>query len=612
MNNKGNRLGNEQVLGINDYLQSPNGNYKLLLHQSGCLELFCTINNQIFWHSSTFSEDIDAVRMQNNGNLVIYHRGGTNAAWASNTKDKGGDYIELQNDGNLVMYKKDGTAVWRTGTYGQQADMLLHLDGDAQYEQTIRKSEDLFSANGKYKLQLTAKGNLELRQTKTNNMVWESGTSGKEASELRMQNDGNLVLYKGTKADAVWATGTYGKGAGARLVLENYGQLVLFAKDGHIIWTSHTIDTSNWMAALDGTLSLKQICIPGSHDAGMYFAEVLATREDAAISSEVATYFGKGIAQTQSKNIYEQLISGVRYFDLRPKWYKGDLYMYHGPAYGPKLTEVLADINKFMNDTKEETIILNFSHFEGFNETVDGTLGEAFVALLTSSIKQEHLFDVEKYRHAAGTYTYDRLFEFPLSTLRGKIILLIENNSAIYNKAVTAKNRKGIYFLRKNENINAADVYTVHIFDDYANKEDYRQMADHQKEKFGNFDNNDELFLLNWTLTTNQEALINDIRAVTGTKGTAGVVISALSFIVNPGLYIVTQAANLPAIKSTIDPHSVETFARQVNHRLLGDRAWNDFVFTPNSKGKMVNIINTDYVESVHGVRACLRVMHAS
>jgi hypothetical protein len=611
MNNKGNRLGNEQVLGTNDYLQSPNGNYKLLLHQCGCLELFCTLNRQIFWHSNTFSNDIDAVRMQNDGNLVVYHRGGTNAAWASKTTNKGGNYLELQDDGNLVMYNKHGGAVWSTGTFAQIANMLIHLNGDVKHEQTIRKDEYLLSANGKYKLLLKEDGNLVLIDTVSNSQTWASRTSGKGTGELRMQDDGNLVLYKGTKKDPVWATGTNGKGTGCRLVLENYGDLVLYDKNSRIIWVNRELDTSNWMANLDRTLCLKQICIPGSHDAGMYTAYV-DTTVNAYIAdlniSAVATAFGKGIAQTQSKSIYEQLKTGVRYFDLRPKPWQNELYIYHGPAFGPKLTEVLADVNKFMNDAKEETIILNFSHFEGFNETLD----ETFVAALARSFKQEHLFDMEKYKNAAGIYTYDHLFEFPLSTLRGKIILLIEGNSTMYNKEVAAKKRKGIYFLGNAKNITAERVYAVSIFDQYANKEDYRQMAEHQKEKFSNFDNNDELFLLNWTLTTNEEALINDIRAVTGTKGTAGVVISAVSFIFNPTLYITTQAANLPAVKSTIDRHSVETFAGQVNHRLLGDRAWNDFVFTPNKHGKMVNIINTDYAESVHGVRACLRVMNAS
>lgn len=624
--NKGNRLGNEQILGITDYLESPNKKYKLLLHESGCLQLLCTINYQILWSSNSFSEEIDAVRMQADGNLVVYKKGGKNAAWASNTNDWGGDYLELEDNGNLVICKKDRTIIWCTGTYKQEANMLLslypnllnfihnidlrHLISSIQYEQTIRKNEYLLSANGKYKLLLTEKGNLILYD-KDGHITWASNTEDKGATELRMQADGNLVLYKKERKDPVWATGTNGPEKwGSRLVLENYGHLVLYDKDGHIAWTSHNIDTSNWMTLLDDSLSLKQICIPGSHDAGMYSANIPVEINSPFVQGPVkqaidgaVTLFAKGLAQTQHKNIYEQLKSGVRYFDIRAKLYQNEFYIYHGPAYGPMLKTVLADINKFREEAKGETIILNFSHFERFDSSVDAK----FVDELAASFKTEYLFDVEKHKNAAGVYNHSQLFDFPLSELRGKIILLIEDNSAMYNNEVMAQKRKGIYYLFKGNQINADAVYTVKIFDQYADKEVCEEMVKDQSAKFGNFNNNEELFLLNWTLTASETAIKKDLKDKVGIDG-EDIIGTIVKLYIGAGLTLPIKAG---IVKTILIKHSVETFARSGNHRLLGDRQINDFVFAPNKHGKMVNIINTDFVDWVNGVRACLRVMSA-
>src|SRR5262249_33547664 len=57
-----------------------------------------------------------------------------------------------------------------------------------------------------------------------------------------MQGDGNFVLYRGFKADpanAVWATNTAGH-AGAYLVIQNDGNLVLYDAKGKPLWASDT------------------------------------------------------------------------------------------------------------------------------------------------------------------------------------------------------------------------------------------------------------------------------------------------------------------------------------------------------------------------------------
>ena len=102
-----------------------------------------------------------------------------------------------------------------------------------------------------------------------------------------------------------------------------------------------------------GKRPLKQWVLPASHDAAMYESGLV-----------------KSFAQTQDLSIYGQLNYGVRYFDLRPQWFRGELYVHHGPVLGPKLTEVLDDVRRFCREGHRELIILKFSHYEGFDEKV--------------------------------------------------------------------------------------------------------------------------------------------------------------------------------------------------------------------------------------------------
>lgn len=553
--NKGNRLGNEQVLGINGYLESPNKKYKLLLHEIGCLELFCTINNQIFWHSNTFSKDIDAVRMQNDGNLVIYKRGGKDAAWATGTNGKNGDYLELQDDGNLVIYKKDGSPVWSTGTFGQTANKLMHLNGDVQFEQTICTNEYLVSNNGKYKLLLNEGGNLALVDTVTNTETWTSGTNGTGATELRMQDDGNLVLYKGTKTDPVWATGTNGKGKNVRAVLENWGDLVLYNKDGGIVWSSINADLAGWMKHLNDNLTLKQICIPGSHDAGMHSTKNWA----------------RGLAITQHFSLKEQLEHGCRYFDLRPRFIDGKgLYVYHGASDGPKMELILKDIESYCtsNSFKTETFILSFTDYKDFTETAHH---DEFITMVN-----KHL---GKYIFAPPANNQNAHTDIPLKDLRGKIIISTDNDNSktSANNAGLPLFRLGIQFDR---------------FDEYSNKRDYEDMLLHQNDKFNNF-NDHRLFLLNWTLTpANAEWYKTD-----------GIVVSAVEEFAK---YIpVWAAARYIWNGNDVTIGKVEAYAREINPKLAGDFSKNSSLFNPNKNGQIVNIINHDFIGSADVLPVC-------
>lgn len=215
LGNKGNRWYPGWKLRELDYLESSNKSYRLW-HQPSNFKLIFTRTNQTLWTSNTFANEIDVLFLE-----------------------KRGQYLELQNDGNLVMYTESGKPVWSIGTDTQASNMLVHLNLDVPYEQSLARSGYLLSATGKFKLLLNDDGFLTLSDAKSGVRIWEPHTNGKAARELRMQADGNLVLYGGFEMDPVWASDTHNCGRGCRAVLEDWGDLVVYDKEGDKrLWSS--------------------------------------------------------------------------------------------------------------------------------------------------------------------------------------------------------------------------------------------------------------------------------------------------------------------------------------------------------------------------------------
>jgi hypothetical protein len=108
--------------------------------------------------------------------------------------------------------------------------------------QTIRPGAGEYSPDrrwtvgGKYLLHFTARGNLELWNTETQRLLWQSETA--DAVKLAMQEDGNLVIYaEGEKP--LWAAHTHGN-SGAFLAVQEDGNLVIYSRDLHPLWSSNT------------------------------------------------------------------------------------------------------------------------------------------------------------------------------------------------------------------------------------------------------------------------------------------------------------------------------------------------------------------------------------
>ena len=76
-----------------------------------------------------------------------------------------------------------------------------------------------------------------------------------------MQGDGNLVEYQG--ASVVWASGT--SGSGARAVMQDDGNLVIYDGGNTALWASDTSGNSGAYLNLSDSGALSVVSTTGSH-----------------------------------------------------------------------------------------------------------------------------------------------------------------------------------------------------------------------------------------------------------------------------------------------------------------------------------------------------------
>ncbi|WP_413667444.1 phosphatidylinositol-specific phospholipase C domain-containing protein [Mucilaginibacter sp. Mucisp86] len=114
-----------------------------------------------------------------------------------------------------------------------------------------------------------------------------------------------------------------------------------------------------------GNLTLKDIVIPGAHDAGMSALNGTGGIHGSSINPCNTL--------TQKLNIGKQLNAGIRMFDLRVGAFKNAIYIKHsssdcmadamGGGYGEQFKDILDSVKTFLNRHEKEFIIITFSHF---------------------------------------------------------------------------------------------------------------------------------------------------------------------------------------------------------------------------------------------------------
>ena len=199
--------------------------------------------------SSQYRLDVQA-----DGNLVVYGNG--RALWSTSTWAGGGARLELQPDGNLVLYSTAGVALWHTRTYGSGTSNRLVVQDDGNvvlYSGSravwhigapgsdtltsggeLTSGQSLHSPSFRHRLVVQPDGNLV--QYDGGRPVWWTGTYAGRGTSLDLQTDGNLVLHSPAGA-ALWHTRTYGSGAANRLVVQDDGNVVLYAGN-RALWSS--------------------------------------------------------------------------------------------------------------------------------------------------------------------------------------------------------------------------------------------------------------------------------------------------------------------------------------------------------------------------------------
>jgi hypothetical protein len=204
------------------------------------------------------------------------------------------------------------------------------------------------------------------------------------------------------------------------------------------------------------------------------------------------TGFPQWLGQTQDLTIYGQLAAGIRYFDLRPMWRDGTLFIHHGPVRGPKLVEVLDDVRRFAGEGHRELVVLKFSHYQGFRD-------DAYKSL------------VKQIKASLGPWLYmslprgKRLAEIPLSDYvrrTAAILVLCDGDYPLDNRS------EGIWVYRDWDSPHPEEG-DLRVYDQYANTLSYASMKADQFDKFNRYDGKCklrrdvpcDLFLLSWTLT---------------------------------------------------------------------------------------------------------------
>lgn len=232
-----------------------------------------------------------------------------------------------------------------------------------------------------------------------------------------------------------------------------------------------------WMSNLmkkypDKDIKFSNICIPGSHDAGMYLI-----RNCSIGANECNT-------QTQALPIKEQLEIGYRYFDLRPTKLRGELLTYHFNecggmgCYGGDLKTIFREVNNFIKKYRE-VVILQFDHFCKLTPDDD-----RFYKLLQDTFKDNIYRETARNEHIYDWDLRDILGE----NGQGKVILLFKNtgipNSDEYRQ-------KGYFDFEILNNIGG-----------WTDKNSYKKLKESQLENYNNYvPQYPNLFEFSWQMT---------------------------------------------------------------------------------------------------------------
>lgn len=162
------------------------------------------------------------------------------------------------------------------------------------------------------------------------------------------------------------------------------------------------IELNQWMAKIPDETLIKNIKIPGSHDAGSIGM--------------------LNMACTQSDDIKTQLDKGVRYFDIRVNKVKDKYVIFHDIINGVEFEPIINDIADFIKNKPTELLILDFQHFKNGSESGVLEIIEKYGLHELAIVNDSKLSDL------------DYIDSIKLSECRGKILFLWGNRGNLFGK----------------------------------------------------------------------------------------------------------------------------------------------------------------------------------
>jgi hypothetical protein len=131
--------------------------------------------------------------MQNDGNLVVYARGGPKFATGTNSAANANPILEVQDDGNVVVYAQGHRAIWASASKGESAITWFYNNRGSSFREGLceKAVEEAFGyINPHY---LTARANWTARDKRTPYTAAPRGT----LVFYSTSNDGHVAISLG-------------------------------------------------------------------------------------------------------------------------------------------------------------------------------------------------------------------------------------------------------------------------------------------------------------------------------------------------------------------------------------------------------------------------------
>ena len=114
-------------------------------------------------------------------------------------------------------------------------------------------------------------------------------------------------------------------------------------------------------------MKLSDMMFYGTHDSGAYMADFSFGKGNKLLSLPIIKSFAKRWSITQKKDIYNQLLEGARYLDLRISKYEGEFYTSHNICCS-KMNNIVSDILKYLGENRKCLLLIEVTEKDNINK----------------------------------------------------------------------------------------------------------------------------------------------------------------------------------------------------------------------------------------------------